>query len=133
MTSIEWARPCETAFLDRYDRLCLIGVITHFPVPSLPVAVNQFMIAARVIDVPADDEFDVGVSVTTPNGLSVAPDGPEGFQVEVAGEYVLITLRQMPLTAEGVYRFLVSVGAEASVAGEIPVLIISRHRHTEIH
>ena len=133
MASIEWARLCETAFLDRYDRLCLIGVATHFPVPSLPLAVNQLMIAAHIVDVRPDDEFDVGVSVTTPTGLCVTPDASDGFDVEIAGEYVLITLRQMPLTAEGVYRFLVSVGAERPVALDIPVLIISKCVHGEIH
>jgi hypothetical protein len=133
MASIEWARLCETAFLDRYDRLCLIGVATHFPVPSLPLAVNQLMIAAHIVDVRPDDEFDVGVSVTTPTGLCVSPDGSDGFDVEVAGEYVLITLRQMPLTAEGVYRFLVSVGAEPAVTLDIPVSIISKRIHEEIH
>ena len=133
MASIEWARLCETAFLDRHDRLCLIGVATHFPVPSLPLAVNQLMIAAHMVDVRPDDEFDVGVSVTTPNGLCVTPDESDGFDVEVAGEYVLITLRQMPLTAEGVYRFLVSVGAAPPVTLDIPVLIVSKRGHAEIH
>jgi hypothetical protein len=133
MASIEWARLCETAFLDRYDRLCLIGVATHFPVPSLPLAVNQLMIAAHIVDVRPDDEFAVRVSVTTPTGLCVTPDGSDGFDVEVAGEYVLITLRQMPLTAEGVYRFLVSVGAAPAVTLDIPVLIVSKRGHAEIH
>jgi hypothetical protein len=131
--SIEWARLCETAFLDRCDRLCLIGVITHFPVPSLPVAVTQFMIAAHVVDVPLDEEVDVGVSVTMQNGFAVTPDGPDGVHVEVAGEYVLITLRQMPLTAEGVYRFLVSVGADTEVALDIPVMLISKRGYAEVH
>jgi hypothetical protein len=131
--SIEWARLCETAFLDRCDRLCLIGVITHFPVPSLPVAVTQFMIAAHVVDVRLHDEVEVGVSVTTPQGLLVMPDGPAGFHVEVAGEYLLITLRQMPLTAEGVYRFLVSVGVDTEVTLDVPVLVVSNRGHAEIH
>jgi hypothetical protein len=133
MASIEWARLCETAFLDRYDRLCLIGVATHFPVPSLPLAVNQLMIAAHIVDVRPDDEFDVGVSITTPAGVCVTPDGSEGFDVEIAGEYVLITLRQMPLTAEGVYRFLVSVGSEPPVSLDVPVLIVSKCVPAEIH
>jgi hypothetical protein len=133
MASIEWTRLCEVAFLDRCDRLCLIGVITHFPVPSLPIAVTQFMIAVHVVGVPPDDELEVGVSVTTPTGLSVTPDGPDGFHVEVAGEYVLITLRQMPLTAEGIYRFLVSVGAETSTPLDIPVSIVYTHRYADIH
>ena len=91
------------------------------------------MIAAHIVDVRPDDEFDAVVSVTTPTGLSVNPDGSDGFDVEVAGEYVLITLRQMPLTAEGVYRFLVSVGAGPPVTLDIPVLIVSKRGHAEIH
>jgi hypothetical protein len=51
----------------------------------------------------------------------------------VAGEYVLITLRQMPLTAEGVYRFLVSVGADTEVALDIPVMLISKRGYAEVH
>ena len=133
MASIQWARLCETPFLDRHDRLCLIGVATHFPVPSLPLAVNQLMIAAHIVDVRPDDEFDVGVLVTTPNGVCVRPDGSDGFDVEVAGEYVLITLRQMPLTAEGVYRFLVSVDAGTPVTIDIPVLMVRKCGHAEIH
>ncbi len=53
--------------------------------------------------------------------------------MEIAGEYALITLRQMPLTAEGVYRFLVSVGPERPVTLDIPVLIVSKSVHAEVH
>ena len=66
-------------------------------------------------------------------GLLVMPDGPAGFHVEVAGEYLLITLRQMPLTAEGVYRFLVSVGVDTEVTLDVPVLVVSNRGHAEIH
>jgi hypothetical protein len=45
MARIDWARLCELAFLDAHGRLCLIGVTTHLPVPSLPLAVHQLMIA----------------------------------------------------------------------------------------
>ncbi len=87
------------------------------------------MIAAHVVDVRLHDEVEVGVSVTTPQGLLVMPDGPAGFHVEVAGEYLLITLRQMPLTAEGVYRFLVSVGVDTEVTLDVPVLVVSTRGH----
>ena len=44
-----------------------------------------------------------------------------------------ITLRQMPLTAEGVYRFLVSVGTDTEVTLDVPVLVVSKRGHAEIH
>ena len=39
------------------------GVTTHLPVPSLPIAVRQLMIAARVVNVRDGDEIDVVSSI----------------------------------------------------------------------
>ena len=111
MARIDWAQLCELAFLDNCDRLCTIGITNRFPVPSLPVAVNQIMIAARVVDVRPGEEFEVGLSVATPSGLWTAPNDPDGYDVGIAGEYVLITLRNLPLHLEGLYRFEVSLDA----------------------
>jgi hypothetical protein len=133
MARIEWARLCEHAFLDNCDRLCMTGVVTHFPVPSLPLAVHRLMIAARVVGTRPHEACDIGVSVATPNGFWAAPDGPDGFDVEAAGEYLLITLRNFPLTEEGVYRFVVALDAEHPVTLEIPVLLLSARGHAELH
>jgi hypothetical protein len=133
MARIDWAQLCELAFLDNCDRLCMIGITNRFPVPSLPVAVNQIMIAARVVDVRPGQEFDVGLSVATPSGLWTAPNDPDGYEVGIAGEYVLITLRNLPLHQEGIYRFEVSVDAGVPVALEIPAFLVSRPRHEAIH
>jgi hypothetical protein len=133
MARIEWARLCEHAFLDNCDRLCLTGVVTHFPVPSPPLAIRHLMIAARVVDTRPQDAYDVGVSVATPNGLWAAPDGPHGFEVEAAGEYLLITLRHFPLTEEGIYRFVVAFDAEHPVTLEIPVLLLPARSRADIH
>jgi hypothetical protein len=94
MAKIEWAQLCELAFLDSCDRLCMVGITNRFPVPSLPLAVNQFMIAARVVDVRPGEEFDVGLSVATPSGLWTGPSDPDGYEVGIAGEYVLMTLKE---------------------------------------
>jgi hypothetical protein len=133
MARIEWAQLCELAFLDNCDRLCLVGITTRLPVPSLPLAVNQLMIAVRVADVRHGEGIELGVSMQTPSGLSTAPDQPDGLQVTVAAEYVLITLRQVPLTEEGIYRFSVSLGSDETVVLDVPVLRTSRPMHAEIH
>ena len=133
MARIEWAQLCELAFLDRCDRLCLIGVTNRFPVPSLPLAVHQIMIAARVIDARPGEEFEVGLTIQTPNQLWTAPEGADGYEVGIAGEYVLMTLRNLPLSAEGIYRFELSLGSEPPLVLKIPVFLVSTPRHAEIH
>src|SRR5215475_4991947 len=105
MARVASAHLCELAFLDNCDRLCLVGVTTRLPVPTLPLAVNQLMIAAHVVDVRRGERIDLGVSIEMPSGLATAPDQPDGIHVTVYAEYVLITRRQIPLLEEGVYRF----------------------------
>jgi hypothetical protein len=124
---------CELAFLDNCDRLCLIGVTTRLPVPTLPVAVNQLMIAAHVLDLRPGETMDFAVSLTTPSGLSTAPDPPDGIEVHIFAEYVLVTLRQIPLTEEGLYRFTLSLGAEDPFLIEVPVLRVSQPAYADIH
>jgi hypothetical protein len=133
MARIEWAQLCELAFLDSCDRLCMVGITNRFPVPALPLAVNQIMIAARVVDVRPGEEFDVGLSVQTPNGLWTGPDDPSGYEVWIAGEYVLMTLRNVPLHQEGIYRFELSLAAGGLVTLAIPVFVVSKARHAAIH
>ena len=133
MARIEWAQLCELAFLDRCDRLCVVGVTNRFPVPSLPLAVHQVMIAARVVEAKPGEEFDVNLAVQAPNGLWTAPNGPSGYAVAIAGEYVLITLRDLPLSDEGIYRFELSLDSGHPATLEIPVFLVSTPRHSEIH
>jgi hypothetical protein len=113
MAHIEWLQLCDTAFLDNRDRLCVISVINRFPVPVLPIAVHQLTLVA--------------------SGLSPSPDDPQCIDIAKAGEYVLVTLRQFPLPEEGMYRFTVSLVSGNSLSLDIPVLIISRPAHLQIH
>ena len=116
---------CEMAFLDRQDRLCLIGITTHLPVPSLPLAVNQLMLVAQLSELQQVEEFGVNVEVIMPNGMFSNPREPECISIEMAGPFVLVTLRNVPLAQEGVYRFEVGLtGQEPSVV-TIPVLLAS--------
>jgi hypothetical protein len=133
MAHIEWLQLCDTAFLDNRDRLCVISVINRFPVPALPIAVHQLTLVARVVDLRPGEEIEVGLSIMTPSGLSPSPDDPQCIGIAKAGEYVLVTLRQFPLPEEGMYRFTVSLVSGNSLSLDIPVLIISRPAHLQIH
>lgn len=125
MATIQWAQLCESAFLDNCGRLCLIGVTRRLPVPSLPLAVYQLMIAAHVVDVQFGDELNVEAWITTPRGVAAAPNHPDGLSVSVAAEYLLLTLRDVPLTEEGVYRISVALDGAAPITLEVPVLLVS--------
>ena len=133
MAHLEWLQLCDTAFLDNRDRLCVISVINRFPVPVLPIAVHQLTLVARVVDLRPGEEIEVGLSIMTPSGLSPSPDDPQCIDIAKAGEYVLVTLRQFPLPEEGMYRFTVSLVSGNSLSLDIPVLIISRPAHLQIH
>jgi len=133
MARIKWAQLCELAFLDNCGRLCLIGVTTQMAVPSLPLAVRQLMIAACLVDVRPGDGLDLGVSVATPNGISMAPDHDDGFNVAVAGDYLLITMRDIPLTEEGIYHVMLSIGTSDAVVLDVPVLLTSPSVHADVH
>lgn len=68
VANIQWALPCDLAFMDRQDRLCIIGIVRRFPVPALPLELHQVMLVARLTDIRAVDEVAVGVAVVTPAG-----------------------------------------------------------------
>ena len=131
MARIEWAQLCELAFIDKCDRLCMIGVTTRFPVPALPLLVRQLMVAARIVDVQPVDNFTVAVSVTTPNQRLVPVSG-DGFDVSIAGEYILITLRDVPLSEEGRYQFEVSISDNEPVTLDVMVGLVTHRPNVEM-
>jgi hypothetical protein len=123
VATIDWVLLCDRAFLDRHERISVIGVATHFPVASLPLAISQTMMVARIIDARPGDELEIGVAIATPRGLWTQP-GPAGCQMEQAGEYLLVTLRDVPLTEAGTYRFVLALGQQEVVV-EVPVVVLS--------
>ena len=125
MAKIKWAELCELAFIDKYDRLCMIGVTTRFAVPSLPLQVRQIMIAVRIGDIQPGNAVAMGIALTTPSGKVVVPNHGDGIDVNVAGEYILITLRDVPLSEEGFYRFEISIGEHESVPLDVLVRLVS--------
>ncbi|HEY7291389.1 MAG TPA: hypothetical protein VH583_16245 [Vicinamibacterales bacterium] len=133
MAHIDCLQLCDTAFLDNCDRLCLIGVINRLPVQRLPIAVHQLVLVGRIVGLRPGEEVEIGVSITTPSGLSPAPDDPQCMEITNAGEYVLVTLRQFPLHEEGVYRFAVTSIGSNTMTVDIPVLLVSSVAHAQVH
>src|SRR5215467_11819209 len=124
MIRIDWAQLCEMAFLDDSARLCMIGVMTRFPAPQLPVAMRQVVIVVRIVDVETEESFSIGVSMLTPRGVLLTPQSSDGFDITVTAEYIFITLRDIPLKEEGMYRFSVAVGKGDPVSIDVPVRLV---------
>jgi hypothetical protein len=128
---IEWALVCDRAFLDRHARVSLIGVATHFPVPSLPRVIHKIMMVAKLIDFRPGVKVEVGVAMSNPRGAWTQPM-PSGFDVEHAGEYLFVTLHEVPLAEAGTHRFALGLGQQEVVV-EIPVTVISGPAGAGVH
>src|SRR5262245_59728226 len=112
MARIDWAVLCDHAFLDRQDRLSLIGIARQIQVARLPQTLPQVTLVARLADIAPFDEVAISVGLVTPSGLHLAHTGSENVVVEMAGEYALATMRDIPLVEEGLHRFQVRLRGE---------------------
>jgi hypothetical protein len=69
-------------------------------------------------------------------GQHCADAGPSrkltAFEVEQAGEYLLIALHKAPPTEAGVYRFALALGSQEVVL-DIPVTRVSPGAHLGVH
>ncbi len=88
MARIDWVVMCDHAFLDRQDRLCLIGIVRRLSAPRLPLALNQVMLVARLVDIQQIDEIAISVAILTPSGFCTSPKNSDYLAVEMAGEYL---------------------------------------------
>jgi len=133
MATIDWALVCNAAFFDQQQRLCMIGIAQEFPVPQLPIVVRQVMMVARLRDVRLADEMVVTVAVITPSGLVNAPIAANSMIVELAGEFVIVTMRDVPLAEEGAYSFQLGLRGEPPVTVSIPVLAARETAGADVH
>jgi hypothetical protein len=91
------------------------------------------MLVARLTDLHRVDEFEVAVAIVGPNGLFKTPTNGEGIVIEMANEYVLVTLRGLPLIDEGVHTVQVSLAGQAPVVLDIPVLTVRSPSGVDLH
>jgi hypothetical protein len=131
MARVDWAFLCDLAYFDAYRNLCVIGVQTQSPVPTLPAGTRRFAIAARVVGLRPRP--DVAVSVSTPDSRLNATVWCERVEVEAVGDYLLVRLAGAPLVQEGIYRFEVTVNARESASIDIPVVVAALPRHSPLN
>lgn len=122
MANVDWAVLCELAFLDRHDRLCIVGMTTALPVPQLPVMVNQLMLVARLDGLEPVEEIQIGAAIVSPSGVWKTPSIDDSVSIEMAREFVLVTLRSIPLAEEGIHSFRLMIAGMPPVSVEVKVV-----------
>jgi len=130
---VDWALACELAFLDAQDRLCVIGVTTRMPVPRLPILVNQLMLVAHLADLKTTEELEIAAAIVAPTGLWQTPTDADGLTIEVARDYVFVTLRGIPLYHEGVHSFRLLLSGRPAVAIDIPAIALQPVAQADVH
>ena len=132
MARIDWAILCDSAFLDKQDRLCIIGIIGKFPVAAVPLTVRQVTLVAHLTDIQPVDEVAIVVGVVDPSGGHGARMGSDDVTIEMSGHYILTTLRNVPLSEEGVYHFQIQLRGQPVRSLDIPVLATSRAGYSQV-
>jgi hypothetical protein len=130
---VDWAVACELAFLDAQDRLCIIGVTTRLPVPTLPVLVNQLMLVARLADLRVSEEIQIAAAVVSPTGVWQVPSDADGLTIEIVREYVFVTLRGIPIYQEGIHSFRLLLWGLPAVAIDVPAIAVQPAARAEVH
>jgi hypothetical protein len=118
---------CDLAYFDVHTRLCVVGVNTRLMVPSLPVQRREMMVVAHLRDQGQSDRISIDFAVSTPSGQWIEASNADGLHIEMTDEYILATLRDLPFSDEGVYRFALYVDQESVAVLELPVLVSSTH------
>jgi hypothetical protein len=124
MARIDWALLCDHAFLDRQDQLSIISIVRSLSAPRLPLAVDRLTLVAHLVDIQPVDEIEVSIGLVTPSGQHAARPGSQQVCIAMAHEYVLATLRDVPLVEEGIHRFQVRLRGQPLVAVDVPVLAV---------
>ena len=96
-------------------------------------ALHQVMLVAHLTDIQPVEEIGISVSLVTPRGASVRPTTAESIVIEMAGEYVLTTLRDVPLAEEGLYRFEIALTGQPPTSVAISVLTANRPIAAQCH
>src|SRR5262245_66469627 len=91
MARIDWAVLCDSAFLDRQERLCLIGIIRSLSVPSVPLSVHQAVLVGHLTDIEIVYEIAVSVGMVSASGRRAAWTGTDAVGLELAGRSVRAT------------------------------------------
>ena len=85
--------------------MSIFSIVRSLPAPRLPLAVDRLTLVAHLADIKPIDEFELSVGIVAPSGQHAARHGSGHVSIEMCGDYVLATLRDLLLIEEGVHRF----------------------------
>jgi hypothetical protein len=131
---VEWVVLCESVARDDTGRLSLIGIASDLPVPSLPLLLVDHLVVARLTRLRAGQTAHVSFGIVTPAGIGITPAADGTASLDMVGDFVIITLRSLPLREEGLHRFEVSLDNGSSATVDVPVwLCAPREERSSIH
>jgi len=134
MAAIEWMVLCESAFFDETGRLCLVGIAKDFPLPSMPLLLHQHVPVARIGKIRNGEDLALSFMLRSPSSQWINSESSDAISVRVFQDYLLMTLRNLPLREEGIYRFELSMNDQPAAAIEIPVwLVPNRSNSVNVH
>lgn len=134
MARLDWAVVCDHAYLDRTQQLCLVSIHREFTPPSLPLTLPHLMFVGKLVDLQIVEELEVTAAVITPSGgILIADAESENMVIQMAREYVIVTIRNFPLAEAGVYSFRMQLGDQPSMDVNIPVRDVSEQGPVVLH
>jgi hypothetical protein len=64
----------------------------------------------------------------------ISPNSDDDVHVEVTGEHILVTLRDVPFNEEGAHRFGIQLGPQQLSTVDVPVVVLMPARQpAEFH
>lgn len=124
MAAIDWAMVCDFAYLDRDQRLCVLGVTRQIVVPTLPHVLEHAVMVAHLVDVQPVDQIELCFRLTAAAEHGIDAQAHH-VAVEVVGEYVLARVNGVTLRSEGTYLFELVINGRTVAQ---PVSLISADR-----
>lgn len=133
MAKLDWAVVCDHAYFDRTDQLCIVSILRDLPAPRLPLVLPHLMFVGKLTELQMIEQFDVTVGVITPEGAVLCADADSDLiAIQLVRDYVVVTLRSVPFTHEGVYAFRMQIADADPVTIEVPVTTAERARGREV-
>jgi hypothetical protein len=123
---VDWVVVCESVARDETGRLSLIGIASHLPVPFLPLLLVDHLVVARLTHLKAGQTAQVSFGIVTPAGIGISPAEDGTASLDMIGDFVVITLRSLPLREEGLHRFEVGLDNGSSATVDVPVWLCAR-------
>lgn len=122
MARLDWAVVCDHAYLDRMQQLCLVSIHRELTPPTLPSVLPHLMFIGRLADLQVAEELEVTVAIITPcGGVLIADADSDNMVIQMAREYVIVTVRNLPLAEPGQYSFRMQLGDQPAAVVDLSV------------